>query len=93
MLAEKPFSSCKVPCRHFRIGKMTCSRIFPDKLSLKKFHLRWVTYGLLVNQKRERMSYSKLFLMTLMEHKLIDFEQATAGDESQFFLYCPHDSV
>jgi hypothetical protein len=35
MLAERPFNSCKMLCRHFRIGKATCLRIFHDKLDLK----------------------------------------------------------
>jgi transposase len=40
MLDERPFSSCKVLCRHFRIGKATCLQILHDTLGLKKFHLR-----------------------------------------------------
>jgi hypothetical protein len=35
MLEEKPFSSCKVLCHHFRIGKATCLRILHDGLGLK----------------------------------------------------------
>jgi hypothetical protein len=36
MLKESPFSSCRVLCRHFRIGKATCLLIIRDKLDLKK---------------------------------------------------------
>jgi hypothetical protein len=39
MLAERPFSSCKVLCRYFRIGEMMYLRMLHDKLGLKKFHL------------------------------------------------------
>jgi hypothetical protein len=35
MLEERPFSSCKVLCRHFRIGKATYLRILHDKLGLR----------------------------------------------------------
>jgi hypothetical protein len=34
-LEERPFSSCKVLCLHFRVGKVTCLRILHDKLRLK----------------------------------------------------------
>jgi hypothetical protein len=44
MLEERPFSSWKVPCCHFPIGK-TCLRIHHDKLGLKKFHLSWVSHA------------------------------------------------
>jgi transposase len=43
MLAERPFLSCKVLCRHLRIGKATCLRILHDDLGLTKFHLRWIS--------------------------------------------------
>jgi transposase len=36
VLKERPFSSCKVLCRHFRIRKATCLRILHDNLGLKK---------------------------------------------------------
>jgi hypothetical protein len=36
MLAERPFSSCKVLYRHFRIRRVTYLRILHDKLGLKK---------------------------------------------------------
>jgi hypothetical protein len=36
MRKEMSFSSCKVLCQHFRIGKATCLRILHDKLGLKK---------------------------------------------------------
>jgi hypothetical protein len=35
VLKEKPFSSCRMLCRHFRIGKTMCLRILHDKLDLK----------------------------------------------------------
>jgi hypothetical protein len=38
ILQERLFSSCKVLCRHFRIGKVTCFRILHSKLRLKSFH-------------------------------------------------------
>jgi hypothetical protein len=61
MFAEKPSSSGIVLCRPFRIEKMTCLRILHEKLGLKKFHLRWVPYTILINKKSERGSYSKPF--------------------------------
>jgi hypothetical protein len=67
MLEERPFSSCKVLYRHFQIGNATCLRILHDKLGLKKVHLRWVPHTISINQKRERVLYSKLLLTALME--------------------------
>jgi hypothetical protein len=52
MLEERPFSSCKVLCRHFRIGKAACLQILHDKLGLKNFHLRRVP----IDQPEERKS-------------------------------------
>jgi hypothetical protein len=39
MLAYRPFLSCKLIARHFRVVKTTCSRILREDLGLKKFHL------------------------------------------------------
>jgi transposase len=36
VLEERPFTSCKVLCWHFRIGKATCLPILHDTLGLKK---------------------------------------------------------
>jgi transposase len=35
MLEERPFLSCKLLARHFRIAKTTCSRILREDLALK----------------------------------------------------------
>jgi hypothetical protein len=81
MLQERSFSSCKVLCRHFRIGKATYLRIFHDKLGLKKFRLRRVPHALSINQKSERVSYSKFLLRALMEQKASGFQRIITGDE------------
>jgi hypothetical protein len=60
---------------------------------LKKFHFRLVSHALSVPQKGKGMSYSKLFLMALMEHKPTDLEYVIHGGKSWFFLSYPHDSV
>jgi hypothetical protein len=73
MLEERPFSSCRVLCRHLRIGKATCLRIIPNKLGLKNFHIRWVPHALSISQKNERVSYSKLLVTALPEHKTTGF--------------------
>jgi hypothetical protein len=67
MLDEKPFTSCKVLCRYFRLAKTTCSRILHDELWLQKFHFRWVLHALSSNQKSERVTYSSLLLAILEE--------------------------
>jgi hypothetical protein len=36
VLEDRPFSSCKVRCRHFRIGKAMCLHILHDMLGLKR---------------------------------------------------------
>jgi hypothetical protein len=61
MVEERLFSSCKMMCHHFRIGEATCLRMLHDKLGLKIFHFRWVPHALLIDQKSERVSYSKFF--------------------------------
>jgi hypothetical protein len=40
MLEERPFLSCKLLARHFRIAKDTCLRILRQDLTLHKFNLR-----------------------------------------------------
>jgi transposase len=54
MLAERPFLSCKVLCRHLGIGKATCLQILYNDLELTKFHLRWIPYTLPEDQKTRR---------------------------------------
>jgi histone-lysine N-methyltransferase SETMAR len=93
MLGERPFSSCKVLSRHFRIAKATCLRILHDKLGLKKFHLRWVPHSISSNQKSERVSYSNLLLAALEESRQTGFERLITGDESWFYISYPHESV
>jgi hypothetical protein len=93
LLKERPFSSCKVFCHHFRIGKAACFRILHDKLDLKKFPLRWVRHALSIDQKNERMSYSKPLLTALMEQKANGFRRIITGDESWFLFHDPRDSI
>jgi hypothetical protein len=54
-----------------------------------KFHLRWVPYALSINQKSERVSYSKLLLMVLMEQKASGFQRIITVDESRFSFIIP----
>jgi transposase len=93
MLEERPFSSCKMLCRHFRIGKAMCLRILHDSLGLKKLHLRWVPHTLSANQKSERVTYSRLLAKALEKEQPNKFQRVITGDESWFFLYYPHDSA
>jgi hypothetical protein len=65
MLAERPFLSCKVLCRHLRIGNATCLQILHNDFGLTKFHLRWIPYTLTEDQKSERVTYSRQLLATL----------------------------
>jgi hypothetical protein len=81
ILEEEPSSSCNVLCCHFRIGKSTCLPILHDKLGLKNFHLRQVPYAPLISQKSERVSYSKLLLLALMEQEANSFQRIITGDE------------
>jgi hypothetical protein len=92
-LEEKPFSSFKVLCRHFRIGKATCLRILHDKLGLRKFYLSWVPYIPSIDQKSKRVPYSKLRLTAIKEQKVSDLQRVVTGDESSLFVYYPRDSV
>jgi hypothetical protein len=56
MLEERPFSSYKLLCCQFQMGKATRLRIIHDKLGLKITHLRRVPHGLSINQKSEMVS-------------------------------------
>jgi transposase len=93
VLEERPFTSCKVLCRHFRVGKATCLRILHDTLGLKKFHLRWVPHALSSNQKSERVSCPRLLLAAVEQNEATRFQDVITGDESWFFLYYPRDSM
>jgi hypothetical protein len=94
MLEERSLNSGMVLCRHFRIGKVTCLRIFQDMLGLTTFQFYLlVPHAPSINQKSERVSYSKLPLTTLMEQKANGFQWMIARDESWFLLYYPCDSV
>jgi transposase len=93
MLEERPFSSCKSLCRHFRVAKTTCLRILHNDLGLTKLHLRWVPHTLNADQKNERMSLSSQLLAILQQEQQIEFERVLTGDESWFFLYYPPDSA
>jgi hypothetical protein len=86
MLEERPLDSCKVLCCHFRIGKATSLRILQGKLGLKTFHLRWVPHARSMDQKSERVSYSKLTLTALTEQKARGFQRIIAGNELSVFL-------
>jgi hypothetical protein len=93
MLTERPFSSCKVFCRHFRIAETTCLWILHDALGLQQFHLRRIPHALSSNQKSERLTYSSLLLEVLEEAQRTGFERIITGDESWFFLSYPHNSA
>jgi hypothetical protein len=79
--------------RHFRIGKATFLQLFRSKLGLKQFYLCWVPHALSISQKSERVSYSKLLLMALMEQEAGGFQPIIPGDELWFLPYHPRDSV
>jgi hypothetical protein len=93
MLDEKPFTSCRVLCQHFRIAKTTYSRILHDELRFQKFHLRWVPHALSSNQMSERVTYPSRLLEVLEEAQRTDFERVITSDESWFFLSYPRKSA
>jgi hypothetical protein len=49
MLKDRPYLSCKVLCRRFRIAKRTCLQILHDTPSMKKGHFRSVFRALDTN--------------------------------------------
>jgi hypothetical protein len=60
---------------------------------LEKFYLREVSHALSINQKSERVLYSKLRLTALMEQKASGFQPIITGTELWFFFSSPLDSV
>jgi hypothetical protein len=60
---------------------------------LKKVHLRRVPHALSINQKNERVSYSKLPLTARMEQKARGFQRMSIGDEVWFLFHYSRDSV
>jgi hypothetical protein len=93
MLEEKPFASCKVLCRHFRIAKTTCLRILHNNLGMKKFNLHCVSHALNSSQTVERVTFSHEILAVLESDHRNRFQNFITGDESWFFLYYPRDSI
>jgi hypothetical protein len=55
VLTERPFTSCKVLYRHFRIARARCLRILHDDLRRQKFNLRWDSQTLDRNLKNEML--------------------------------------
>jgi hypothetical protein len=82
VLEERPFTSCKVLCRHFRVGKATCLRILHDTLGWTKFHLRGVAHALSPHQQRERVSDSRLLLAAREQNEATLFQGVITGDKS-----------
>jgi hypothetical protein len=68
-------------------------RILQDKLGFAKFHLYWMLHALLINQKVEKVSYSKFLLTALIGQKTICFQWIVTGNEPRFFFYYPRDST
>jgi hypothetical protein len=87
MLKERPYLSCKVLCRHFRIATGACLRILHDWLGMTKDHLRWVSTVMDTNQKAERVSLPHGILSVLQSVRFTGFQRVISGDESCFFLY------
>jgi hypothetical protein len=54
---------------------------------------RWVPHAISINHKSKRVSYSKLLLTALMEHKANGFQRIITGDGVWFFLDYPYGSV
>jgi hypothetical protein len=93
MLEEKPFSSCKGFYHHSRTGKATRLQTLRGKHDLKQFYFRWAPHALSINQKKERLLYSKFLLTVLIEQKASGFQQIIAGDASWPFRCYLCDSV
>jgi transposase len=62
MLEERPFLSCKLLARHFRIGNATCLRILREDLALQKFNLQWLPHRLDSTQKQNHVTFSRVLL-------------------------------
>jgi hypothetical protein len=93
MLKDKPYLSCKVPCRNFRITKGTGLRILHDTLGMKKLHRREVPHALDTNQKAEKVTLPHGILSALQSVRSIGFQSVITGDESRFLLYYPHNLI
>jgi hypothetical protein len=91
MLKKRPYISCEVLCRHFRIAKGTCWRILHDMLGTKisifvEFPMPWTqTRGLKESLYPTKFGrYYRAF---------VGFHIVITGDESWFFLYYPRDLI
>jgi transposase len=67
MLEERPFLSCKLLARHFRIAKVMCLCILREDLALEKFNLRWVPHTLDSTQKQNHVTFSASFSKCCIE--------------------------
>jgi transposase len=93
MLKERPFSSCKLLARHFRVTKATCLRILREDLELKRFHLRWVAHTLDSTYKRNRVALSHELLDILRPEQECSSAHVMTGDEWWFFQHYPNESA
>jgi hypothetical protein len=85
MLEERPFSMCKVPNRHFRIGNAMCLRILRNKPGVNKISFS-VGAACLIDQLEERKS--AIFEIPPDGIDGTAVERLSAGhhrDESRFF--------
>jgi hypothetical protein len=75
------------------IGEVALLWILHDKLGLKKILSSTGAHTLSINQKSERVSYSKLLLTSLMEPKASEFQRIFTRNELRLFFHYPRDSV
>jgi transposase len=93
MLDERPFLSCTLLARQFRIAKATCLRILREDLALQELKLRWVPHTLDSTQKQNRVTFSRALLEVLSREQQNNFDHVITGDEPWFFLHYPNESV
>jgi hypothetical protein len=93
MLRERPYFSCKVLCPHFSIAQGTCLRSLHETFGMKKFHLRWVPYALVMNRKAERVTFAHGIVSALQSIHSAGLQSLVTGYESWFFLDCLCDSI
>jgi hypothetical protein len=84
MLEGRPFSSCEIFNRHFRIAMATCLRIQRDDLTLQTFHIRHIPHTPHTREKLNRLTFAGELLELVCSDQENIFEHIITGDEFWF---------
>jgi hypothetical protein len=89
-LASHQYSSCREIAQHVKSSRETVRRILKYSLHLQNKYLRWIPHQLTIEQKRQRVAFSKQLLKILRQDESCQFKHILTGDESWIHFDNPH---